>query len=388
VRARQGFKAKVRKIVGNCFNGLRTWDFALITPTYANRILAPNLSRVISGWYGTREEMLRIINASLTGPSTTAGTDLNLNRHVWIQSCRDTFTLSTPCKMPVMYKLYRCTLKCKERGATSGVYVEGTLPFATGSATAAANLPTASHWDFFQQNMRTGNFTGSGVYMTTSDDAALMINQQGTYAPPIAGALWESGNNGSVGPQFHLNTPLGFIFPEMKKKLRVQCVSKGVLRPGIHKRVSFRTRMPPELRPRDYIADKCENFSPYSHFYFLRAYSVHPDFYYSTAVATNVVYAPQFQMHPAQVSILHERSIGVRSGGDSIPSFGLCLAKGATSAQGFLDSHYGLIDSGSAALVMVENTLGYYASTSRHGDTAMMCSGPTLSITSRVTDAM
>lgn len=379
---RQTFKAKVRKIVGNCFNQFFVWDRALLAPSWANRLTKPNLFRICSGWYGTREEMLRIMCAALSGPSSTAGTDQNLNRHIWIQKCVENFTLHTPSKVPVFYKLYRISLKCADRGSTGGTYVEGTLPFASGSATATANLPSASYWSFWDQASRQGA-TVSG-YLPVGTNQVLAYNTAGTLAAPTTGAIFESGNNGGEFTNLQFSTPLGFIFPELKRKGKIRCVSKGVLMPGMRKRFSLRTPMPPEIRPRDYISDDCQNFSKYSHFYLIRAQSVCPDFYYTVSAAANNVYNDPLWTQPSQIVMLHTRTISLRAGGDSIPTFGQCNAKGTIAAQGFLDVNYGLLDNGSAVATMVEATNGFYGTERVHGDTTVATSGPLAAVSSRV----
>lgn len=382
MKRRQGMKAKVRKIVGNCFNQINIWEDVLFAPAFASRLTNPTLFRIISGWFNTREEILRILNATLSGPSTTPGTDLNLNRHVWVQRAYDKLTLHTPGKLPVRYKLYRMRLKCRDNGATQGVYVEGTLPFAVGSAQAAANLPSGSYWDFWNQTSRQGG--DQSGFMPLYADGILAKNVSGVaVTAPTPGSDFEAGNNsaGTIA-NFHEHTSLPFIFPELKRKCVVECVSKGVLLPGRRKVITVPNRMPPEFRPRDYISDNCPNFSRYSYFYFLRAYCHGPDFRYGQA--TDNVFLPSVRYsHPVEVVCHMEKTFNFRAGGDSIPTFSFSQSKGDPAMDGWLGPNYGLLDSGSA-VAYADATAGFYSTAAKTGDVAVASSGCIGAITSRV----
>ena len=377
---RQTFKARVRKIIGNCFNQVMLWDNALMSCAFASRLTKPNLCRIASGWYGTREEMLRIMSAVISGPSTSTGSDMNLNRHVWIQKCMDNFHLHTPGKVPVFYKLYRLSLKCNDRGATGGTYVEGTLPFSSGSATDATNTPDASYWSFWDQTSRQAQ-TGSG-YLPLSGDGILAKNIPGaSYVAPTAGSDFEAGNTSAGTPSlFHFSTPLSFIFPELKRKCKIRLVSKGVLLPGMKKKITVRTPYPAELRPRDYISDECPNFSKYSHFYFLRAVTRSPDSKYGLG-ADNTYFSP-FSIQPAQIVVGHLRRFAIRASGDSIPSFTCAASKDTVVNNGWLGSSFGFISSGSEVSYS-DTTALFYSSSSMRGDVPICSSGALAAVTTR-----
>jgi len=223
LRRRQGLKAKVRKIVGSCFNQVKVAQSFLLAPAFADRIQKPVLFRVCSSWFNVREDFLRLMNGTFSGPSTTVGTDLFTNKHLWPQSCYQQIDLSTPSQFGCRYKLYKCSLKCRENGnGTSGTYVEGTLPFALGSAFSNDNAPTHAMWGFFNQDSRlvTGPFVADDTtYMPFSSDGQLAKNgfNSGGTVTPAAGSDFEISSSASSGTPHYsaMEPPLTYLLHQL-----------------------------------------------------------------------------------------------------------------------------------------------------------------------------
>jgi len=322
VRRRQGFAAKVRKITGDCFNSFVIRDRANFVGTHA----LPRLFRIASEWDHTREFFLRILYSYLGGPSSTAGTDLNNNRHVWIQGgIRNAGMMMNNGSTPVKYRLYVCQLKCEDQGGVAGVFSEGTpaapgLPFGTGSAHLAGNRPSAAYWGFWDQTSRGAS---RGYYQTLSTPVLT------SSVAPTVGSIYEGCDtlNTAPGSVDNTTTPLSFIFPEMRKKLRVRLVARGYL-PGYgRKAYRYSVSCPSELRPADWISDRCQSFSRHSYFLLLRAENVSPWAPTASTFASAGALAPAdrppnpFIEPPVNLIMSRRTTVRIRASGDHLPSF-------------------------------------------------------------------
>lgn len=327
------------------------------------------LFRVISQWYNTREDMLRLLNGCMSGPSTTVGSDLNLNRHLWIQGgVQVRQRIRNPNNYPVFVHIYKCSLKCDDVGSVDGVYTEGTLPFGTGSAMVAGNRPWDSYWDFFDQSMRQQmGIAADTAYMKFTPDNQLAINSTGGYTSSLFASAnaWETGLGASSSMDFRENMSLTWIFPNMKRKLRIRTVFKGWI-PGLAAReFTYSASTPSELRPRDYVTNDTPNFTKHSYFLLARSYAA--------PLASSVLFAadqdilavaardtaamqrvPDPYLRPPASFVLSEsRTFRVRRGGDSVPSFGSCAGStappvgGAVGGGGWLGPDWGLQQFGS-----------------------------------------
>lgn len=342
----------MRKITGNCYNQVIVKDDGNVqadVSSVTNRVRNPMIFRVLTGWYNTREDVLRLLNGVCSGPSTTLGTDLNLNRHVWIQGgVRVKQTIRNPCSYPIHVTIWKHSLKCDDAGQTKGVYVEGTLPFAVGSAQDASNLPQNEWWDFFDQSSRQGMGTAAdNAYMKFYADEQLTINSTGGYpaggSPFFAGNVWERGSGFTSSMDFRENVKITWLFPELRRKLRTRIVFKGWIPAMSSRTYTYSASMPSELRPRDYISADCPNFSKYSYFLTCRAYA--PMCMDSSAIgaqgiSTSLPYA--FYRPPAALSFAEQRVYRLRRSGDSIPSFGSVDGFVGAAVQGWLGPNWGL----------------------------------------------
>lgn len=277
------FKSKVRKIVGSCYNQTFINDTCLLYPQTLVRgggpSVEPNhtsqLFRIISGWYGTREDMLKLIYTSLDA------TQISANAHVWPSKWATDMHLTNPTNGRVRYKIYKCTLKCDDTGDAAGVFVHPTLPFAVGSANNPTQAPYATYWKFFDQS---GRIQPNGVVASRTDPVLATNTAVNAYRAPVgsvwnvtvntAGIDWESPDAVTNVPYDLAQTfgmSLSFIFPAMQRKLTIRCVASGSLGPYKARRHSWRNRVPSELRPTDWISDNKPNFiGKVSHFYFAR----------------------------------------------------------------------------------------------------------------------
>lgn len=362
----------MRKITGDCYNQIIVKDSGSViadSSSVTNRQNYPCIFRVLSSWYNTREEMLRLLNATMSGPSTTVGTDLNLNKHLWLQGgVRVTQTIRNPNNYPIHVTIYKCSLKCPEVGATDGVYVEGTLPFAVGSGLSGVNLPTNVFWDFFDQSMRQRTDVAADTsYMKVTGDYQLAGNSTGGYSsnPAIPGNYWERAFGNPDGADFRENMPLSWIFPNIKRKLRIRTVFNGWISALSSRTYSYSASCPSELRPRDYITNDTPNYSKHSYFLMARAYAdrvmsvvqcgADQDDEQTAGLLQDraLTQVPSPWSRPPPNFILSEvRTFRLRRGGDSVPSFGACVATsappagGAGVAGGWLGGNYGLYNFG------------------------------------------
>jgi len=366
------------------------------------------LFRVISQWYNTREDMLRLLNGCMSGPSTTVGTDLNLNRHLWIQGgVKVRQRIRNPNNYPIFVHIYKCSLKCDEVGAVDGVYTEGTLPFGTGSAFAAGNRPWEVHWDFFDQSMRQQmGIAADTAYMKFTPDNQLAINSTGGYSSSLfaSGNQWETGLGANSSMDFRENMSLTWIFPTMKRKLRIRTVFKGWI-PGLAAReYTYSASHPSELRPRDYVTNDTPNFTKHSYFLLARAYAapLAASVLFGgdqdnltvagTLDSTAMTRVPDPYLRPPASFVLSEsRTYRVRRGGDSVPSFGSCAGSaapplgGAVAGGGWLGPDWGLQQFGTQEPVpnryAFSNNIGgaapddYMASVPSRNQRALMDSG-------------
>lgn len=356
----------MRKITGNCYNQLRVLDDGSVNSYPANPIGHSMVFRIMSSWYNTREDMLRLLNGTMSGPSNLAGTDLNTNKHLWIQGgVRVTQTIRNSKSYPVYVQIYKCNLKCDDAGQSGGVYVEGTLPFASpGSANSSDNVPGSAYWDFFDQSSRmTMGSAGDTAYMKFTADNALAGNSVGGYASSlaVAGNYWEVASGNSDGLDFRERMPLTWIFPEIRRKLKVRTIFSGWIPSEGSRTYSYVASMPHELRPRDYLSNDCMNFSKHSYFLMVRAFAAPmlssvPTQGYQVSVTDAlrntlaVDRAPYgFWRPPVCLSFTESRTYRLRRQGDSIPSFG-CIETsdavpvgGSPAGGGWLGGAWGLV---------------------------------------------
>jgi len=274
----------------------------------------------------------------------------------------------------VKFKLYKLTLKCDDTGATPGVFTPNHLPFGvddfgSGSANFAgsgvgtenktANAPYGKYWNFFDQSSRSraGGVIGAAV------SEYFNHNIDGRYDAPV-GTLWHSTVN-DAGPGTYdfesdvamapdpneyvydtasfFRTPLSFIFPALKRKLKIRCVARGRLRGLGSRAFSFRNRIPKELKPNDWISDNKSNFiGNVSHFYFIRAVATKATRRVTIGFGTSggrkggtagpvsgeppvgealPLYQSQFITIPAQLQLRKVDTYSFRAAGDGKPSF-------------------------------------------------------------------
>jgi len=411
-RKRMSFKSRVRKITGSCFNQILIREQAIAAPylsagsdavtRFGNtvRMNYPDLFRVCSNWFNTRDEFLRLCSAMLTGPYATAGTGQNMNLHIWPQKVVQTIMLRNPTNTPVMYKLYMCRLKCDDEGAGSSsawAQADG-LPIPSGSNGSLLNpaqQPNASYWEFFDQSTRQNASAQGGLPL--GSDAMLATNVDGTYSAPGYGqsSVWE-GLNDSVAQDgaWHWHTPLSFIFPNMRKKLHVKCVSSGRIGGYGTRKTVIRVPYPSEVRPRDYFTSSCSNFSKYSYFFFIRAIGQKVAAYQPAinAVITDgnqSNYLNQFQRAPVTLQFYCQRKYQIRAGGDSQPTFGSCDQDGQSISGGWLGEGSGFLSPPSGAgyanpvVLTNEANLGVPVGLTRSVDTPSVPSGRLLAFTQR-----
>lgn len=356
----------MRKITGNCYNQIVVKDDGNIMSSVSNPIASSMIFRTLSYWYNTREDMLRLLNGTMSGPSNLAGSDLNTNKHLWIQGgVRVTQTIRNPRSYPVFVHIYKCNLKCPDAGQLPGAYIEGTLPFAYGSANSAFNRPENAYWDFFDQSSR--QLMGSAAdtaYMKFDGDSQLAGNSTGGYPGggnvALVDNFWEvtSGNDSSM--DFREKMSLSWIFPEIKKKLKVRTVFRGWIPACGSRTYTYRASMPSELRPRDYLTNDCMNFSKYSYFLMIRAFAApmmsslaSQGYMQSMDQAGRDALALGstpfgFWRPPVSLAFTESRTYRVRRQGDSVPSFGAVLvdqaapAGGSAAAGGWMGAEWGL----------------------------------------------
>lgn len=319
----------------------------MITPTLPGSLfVAPRIFRICSGWYNTREEYIALLQATMSGPSTTAGTDLNQNKHLWIQgSVWHKVRMHNPTNAPIRVELFMLSLKCDDAGPTPGIFVEAAgLPFATGSATSGANDPSAAEWEFWDQSSRQ-LITASGAVTAANwtTDGIMDTNTAGAYTAPTAGQVWEGAL--TLQSMRWDKTNLSFIFPNIRRKCKIKRLCNIVIKPFSRRQIKFRHTHPAELRPRDYFTNACPNFSKHSYFLFMHARALGPVQARTRVLAgadENKYLDPVTEL-PAQVVITESRTYNVRRSGDSFPSF----ARAIPDSNAWVNSaQYGWLDSG------------------------------------------
>lgn len=377
------FKNKIRKIVGDCFNQVAIDDECLVYPhvtVFTGNSSRPDPTahafRIISGWHGVREDFLKLINVGLDSDQLAA------NAHLWPSSWRRTLKVSNPANYPVRFKLYKMTLKCDDTGPTPGLYNQETasLPFGddgkgsgsanydgsgTGVSNVTANSPWGFYWKFFDQSSRQGL---SSAVTGMEVNPMLCTNQDGTYSAPMGETFnttvngggsynWESRTQYSTGvwfdPSRMFSTPLSFIYPNIRKKLKIRCVASGKVGAYSHRTFSWRNRIPKELRPNDWISDSKPNFiGNVSHFYFIRAVGSRRMRFQSEGL--NVagrtsgnrgpgnnqlpVYLEPTLILPPQLRLRSTDTISFRAAGDGKPTFLICSAGQRLNPNGFASS--------------------------------------------------
>lgn len=317
----------------------------------------PRLFRICSTWYNTREEYLALIAATMSGPSFTANTDMNLNKHLWIQRIIHKLRLTNPTNSPIHVEIFKIQLKCDDAGATPGVYLEPTLPFATGSAYANANAPSAPYWEFFDQSSRQP-ITASGASSAANwtNDTILSLNTGGIYSAPVGGNSnsqeWERADTGANGMRWE-RADLNFMFPKLRRKATVRRIFRKTIPAYTTKQTTIKETYPPELRPRDIIADSKTNFSRHSYFLFISARSVGPivrQTRVQDAAADRTSYqSPQYET-PAQLIAYESRKYEVRRSGDSFPTFGRAFSE----STAWLNTPTGIKEFGTATILTAD----------------------------------
>lgn len=296
----------------------------------------------------------------MSGPSTLATTDLGQNKHVWIQGgIRHRMRIHNPTTSPIKVEIFKISLKCDDAGATPGTFNEAAgppnLPFATGSAFAAANLPSAAYWEFWDQASRQA-MTASGSVTAASwvNDTILSLNTNGTYQAPVGGNIggqrWEVGPDDQNGMRWDERTSLSFIFPNLKRKARIRRVVNAVIKPYETAQRTFRASAPSELRPRDYISNSKTNFSKHSYFLFVKARALGPVILQSRETGSSCVNYLSPWNEPITQLIIHDcRDFQIRRSGDSFPTFG---RQQVDSAAWLNTTAAGILETGSPTVVV------------------------------------
>ena len=389
------FKNRVRNIVGDCFNQLIIHDECLQAPNrivssqgaaYGQFVCSSALCRIISGWFGTRETFAKLMSCAITQAMYDA------NTHVWPSSWTTKWRVSNPTNYAIKYKLYKMTIKCDDSGGTPGVW-DGGIPFQTGSANMAAsgddgNAPYADYWAFFGQAPR----DVASSMISVSNDAYMTTNVT-THRAPVgavwnvqvngAGFDWESpsftGTGGNVPVDFgyYFRQPLSYVFPRLRKKLSVRCVSSKRLLPFASTSFTVKNRVVKEIIPHSWTNNQTLNFiGKVSHFYFLRAVSS------KTAAMRNGVgaggqsagalgpagselpiYLDPFYPRPAQLILSKVDTIKFRTAGDGNANYMRCQAgngpptPASVSGNGVFISNEGLIETGYSGLPNFEDSI-------------------------------
>lgn len=313
------FGARVRKEVGQAYNQLIISDYGRIGPSPTQQGTFPDIFRVISGWYGTREEQLRLMNAFLTQTQVDANTAMfNIGHEMRIR-------MTPLVNQRIVFKLYRCNLRSAAMNPklnATGVYVPPTIPFAAGSAGDANALPTSGNWGFFWQNLRQGS--APDVVASIPNDGVMTANGYGAgYAAPVQGSAFES----LIAGYYHHQYSLSHIFPLMKKFLRTKCIKKGILLPGKASVVIDRPPFPKIMKPSTLVDNGTSNFSKHSYFYIMRAWCEPYDVGQighapgTLGEAAWDDYPAAWSRPPAVVRLDSRRTLKFRSFGDSKPNY-------------------------------------------------------------------
>lgn len=310
----------VRKIVGDCFNSIVDCRVLSWSNTFAQSTSFPNLFGIASSWFLDKSDMLDFMNAFLT----TAQRDAN--QHIYPQNCVQKWQLHNPGNFPIIFEMYKMTIKCN-KGQASGAYVSPTTSTQSGPDLTSDVELSSTLWD---QSMR--DVVNGAIVPCSSYNGVLAVNGLGIAATiPVAGAAnpWEECK--TAYPFRDLNsaamkTRLGWIFPKLKSQVKISRVFKGVVPLKGHRTFRIKEKWPNEIRPLDLLDRYVPTLKKdYSYFYFIRAragvMSMAAANPLNATIATS--FATSVRQLPVQLIVRHYREWGCRSAGDHIPNY-LC----------------------------------------------------------------
>lgn len=316
-----------------------------------------DLFRLASGWMLSRQEMIRLINGLLTGPSTTPQRQMAENKPLFWKPLQYHLMIRNPTNVPVRFKLYKCTLLNDDVGGTIASYTENTNTFNVGpnymgSTTydPAGNYPGSSHWKFWSQRGQYGvsaNSIITGAYAPFARDFCLTQND-GADGPMLAptgdditaaaasGLTAHTCFEGAPTPDndarlnrtafLHRRAGLTQIFPAMRKQLSVKVVASGRLRAFQARPFRFSHRMPRMMRPLEYIlndtalgsANSRQFMKGLSHFFVIRAYCPPP---LNTTGESTSAFPTQWSAPSPQLICDWRKSFQCRIADDAVPSY-------------------------------------------------------------------
>lgn len=338
-----------------------------------------DLLRLASGWMLSRQEIVRLINGFMTGPSTTAGTQMNLNNPMFFRPLRYSVRIRNPTNVPVRYKIYKCTLLADAVGGTPSVYTEGTTSFNVGhnymgvsTYDPLGNYPGSQFWKFWQQRNVYGQSANSRLTAALSPfspDLPLTQNDgfdspiiapTGDNLTPTAGTamtahlLWETVPNPTGGAllsstQFlHRSMPLTRLFPGMRKQLSVRVVASGRLQGFSARSHRFKHRMPRSIRPLDWILNDSalgttsrSYMKGLSHFFIVRAYTPPPAGQRSPDAAEEDIFLTQWSNVTPQLICDWTKSFQCRIANDTFASYMAAYDHVAAGAYSYLGENQG-----------------------------------------------
>lgn len=322
--------------------------------------LRGDLFRLASGWMLSRQEMVRLINGFMSGPSTTAGTQQSSDSPLFFKSLKYWLRIRNPTNYPVRYKLYKCTLNHDDVGGTQSIYDEGTVSFNVGHNylggslySAQGNYPGSSFWKFWQQRDQFGAGaaarTGGPPYLPFLSDQ-MVVQNDGLDNLPLAptgdttvsttGSLLNAhtcfedmpapadiGQTSLNRTAFlHRSEPLTRIFPSMRKQLTVRVVASGRLGAFQSKRHRFRHRMPRSVKPLAYLLNDTNStysgrtfMKGLSHFFVIRAYSPPPASLNVNPTTSNT-FGTEWTCYSPQLAFDWTKTFECRIAGDTLPN--------------------------------------------------------------------
>jgi len=324
LKKRQGFAAKVRKINGQCYNQLLVESKgALFQRNLAECVNNTRFYRWLTGWRCTKQWFTNLLCSHMTGPSTTAGTDLNLNKHLWMQGVTSRIRIINPTAQPIRVTIYKMQLKCQERAPVPPTYVD-----ATGVWTGVAdNDPWHLNWDFFSQDSRSGPPAGVQHARNVQQDRCLARNIGGVYdgCPVVGSNLFEVASTTLRDFQTELDR-MDFQFPTLKRKLRKSVIFSGVIPPGQVRVAKYTLPFPREIRPRETLDTSQPFFYKESHALFIDAIPAPVTSMAGAVMDGNVLtnwtqlVDPKLRI-PPQLTFHETIKIKFRMQGDSLPSY-------------------------------------------------------------------
>lgn len=290
-------------------------------PTYINRLTYPYLFGVMTNWFQDRADYMNAVNTFMNA------TDYAANNHLFPQGCKKKWYIENASARPAHLQIFKCTVKCSG-GTASGAYVTPTTTtMAAPDLTAFSEFTTP----LFDQRMRDKTTVGKINAVNMAADTILASNSAtgGVTVYPLAGVgtIWEqyaatTGARQTVsgGPPA-CTEKLSWIFPSMKKKLKVKQVFSKWLKPWDRQSWTEKESWPAMLTPQQledqaaptYIKDQ-------SHFYFVRGYSL-PDFMYTGGGVGALTNVPNRRERPVQFVIQCTRTLGARQSGDHSPNY-------------------------------------------------------------------